>query len=125
MDRPEHTWDAFICHAREDKEPFVRELAVRLSRHVQVWYDEFSLKVGDSLRREIDRGLAQSRYGVVVLSPRFFEKEWPQSELDALRALQAEGQSAILPVWLDVLPTDVVYSREAGTKPPMPPCGRQ
>ena len=45
-------YDAFICHASEDKDGFVRPLAERLVRdHVEVWYDEFSLTVGDSLRQ--------------------------------------------------------------------------
>lgn len=70
------TWDAFICHASEDKESFVRPLAEELSRRgLRIWYDEFTLKVGDSLRKSIDRGLAESDYGIVVLSPNFFQKK--------------------------------------------------
>ena len=61
----------------------MRPLAERLlAEHVEVWYDEFSLSVGDSLRRSIDRGLSQSRFGIVVLSPSFFAKQWPAWELD-------------------------------------------
>ena len=49
--------DVFICHASEDKDAFVRALAEALrSHHVEVWYDEFALDVGDSLREAIDRG---------------------------------------------------------------------
>ena len=96
-------WDAFICHASEDKEPFVRELANKLTGEgVNVWYDEFTLKVGDSLRRSIDKGLAKSRYGIVVLSTSFFNKEWPQRELDGLAVRERHGTKVILPVWLDV-----------------------
>jgi hypothetical protein len=48
----------FISHASEDKEDFVRPLAETLQQlGVKVWYDEFTLKVGDSLRRKIDSGL--------------------------------------------------------------------
>jgi hypothetical protein len=47
-------------------------------------FDEFTLSVGDRLRRSIDRGLANCRYGIVILSPMFFGKEWPQRELDGL-----------------------------------------
>ena len=65
-------FDAFICHANEDKDDFVRPLAEALkSHHLKVWYDEFALDVGDSLREAIDRGLTESRYGIVVLSPSF------------------------------------------------------
>lgn len=97
------SWDVFICHASEDKEPFVRELAEALrAEGVRVWYDEFTLKLGDSLRRSIDRGLAYSSYGVVVLSPHFFAKEWPQRELDGLTAREIEGRKVILPIWHNI-----------------------
>lgn len=59
-------YDVFVSHAREDKDAFVRPLAERLREaHIEVWYDEFSLNVGDRLRRSIDRGLAQARFGVL------------------------------------------------------------
>lgn len=65
--------DVFICHASEDKDAVARPLAEALrERHIDVWYDEFSMKVGDSLREAIDRGLANCRYGIVVVSPAFF-----------------------------------------------------
>jgi len=95
-------WDVFICHASEDKESFVRTLAKALQRHCSVWYDEFSLTLGDRLRRKIDEGLARSRFGVVILSPNFFAKDWPQDELDGLVAREQNGRKVILPVWLDI-----------------------
>lgn len=98
-------WDVFICHASEDKESLVGPLA-RLLREsgLTVWYDEFTLKIGDSLRRKIDEGLANSRYGIVVLSKHFFTKNWPQQELDGLvsRELAASGTKVILPVWHNI-----------------------
>jgi len=96
-------WDLFICHASEDKDDFVRPLAERLvSAGLKVWYDDFTLKVGDSLRRSIDEGLSKSRFGVVILSPSFFKKEWPQKELDGLVAKESDGPNVILPVWHNV-----------------------
>ena len=94
-------YDVFICHASEDKEAFVRPLAEALrSHHLEVWYDEFTLELGDSLREAIDRGLATSAYGVVVLSPSFFRKRWPQRELSGLVAREtSEDRGMILPVW--------------------------
>jgi hypothetical protein len=68
-------WDIFICHASEDKEEIVRPMAkALLDEGLRVWYDEFTLTLGDHLRRSIDKGLALSRYGLVVLSPNFFAK---------------------------------------------------
>jgi hypothetical protein len=99
----EPLWDVFISHASEDKEPFVQALADRLVKaDVRVWLDTFVLKLGDSLRRSIERGLSSSRFGVVVLSPRFFAKEWPQKELDGMAALEVDSRKVILPIWHDV-----------------------
>jgi hypothetical protein len=76
-------FDLFICHASEDKKSFVRPLAKALREHnVEVWFDEFALKIGHSIRRSLDKGLSQSRFGVVA----FFAKQWSQHELDGLAA---------------------------------------
>ncbi|MBK7595719.1 MAG: toll/interleukin-1 receptor domain-containing protein [Gemmatimonadetes bacterium] len=93
--------DVFICHASQDKDAVVRPLARELvANHVAVWYDEFELLLGDSLREKIDGGLSESRYGIVVLSPAFFARRWPQSELDGLFARESmEGERVILPIW--------------------------
>ncbi|PYR64623.1 MAG: DUF1883 domain-containing protein, partial [Acidobacteria bacterium] len=69
--------------------------------------DELSLTVGDSLRRKIDEGLANSRYGIVVLSKAFFAKDWPQRELDGLVSLEIGGRKVILPIWHGVTKADV------------------
>lgn len=94
-------YDVFISHASEDKDGFVRDLAHALNeQRLQVWYDEFSLTVGDSVRRSIDHGLTRSRFGVVVLSSSFFAKQWTEWELDGLviRHLQGGG-NVVLPIW--------------------------
>jgi hypothetical protein len=95
------SWDFFICHATEDKEEVARPLANALTlRGFHVWYDEFSLTLGDSLRRKIDYGLAKSRFGIVILSPNFFAKEWPKKELDALVGREVQSKKKIiLPIW--------------------------
>ena len=96
-------YDAFICHASEDKSSFVDALARGLrDRGIKAWYDDFVLRIGDSLRREIDEGLAQSRFGIVVLSKSFFLKDWPQKELDGLDSLEVNGRKVILPIWHDL-----------------------
>jgi TIR domain len=102
-EHPSSEWDAFISHASEDKEQFARPLAGHLQQHgLRIWFDEFTLTVGDSLRRSIDRGLAKSRFGIVVISPNFLHKEWPQRELDGLVAREIEGVKVILPVWHNI-----------------------
>lgn len=96
----EVNYDVFISHASEDKDTFVKPLVEALqSNGYKVWYDEFTLKVGDSLRRSIDNGLINSRYGIVVLSSAFFAKNWTQYELDGLVTREMEGHKVILPIW--------------------------
>jgi hypothetical protein len=106
---PPARFDAFISHATEDKEALVRPLADALiSAGHRIWYDEFQLKVGDSLRRSIDRGLVASRFGIVILSPSFFAKQWPQYELDGLVSKEMDGGKVILPIWHKVSKAEVM-----------------
>ena len=96
-------WDIFISHASEDKKGFVEPFAKQLKRHgYKVWYDKFCLKAGDSIRRSIETGLLNSKYGIVVLSNNFFKKDWPQREIDSLFALESLQKSKIIPIWLDI-----------------------
>src|SRR5262245_48483624 len=102
-------YDVFISHASEDKVEVALPLALRLRQlGLRVWLDEFELTLGDSLRRKIDYGLAQSRYGVVILSPAFFSKEWPQKELDGLVARESGRDKVILPLWHHVGVAEIV-----------------
>jgi hypothetical protein len=103
-------YDVFICHASEDKDDFVRPLAEKLRQHhIDVWYDEFSLTIGDSLTQKIDEGLSKSRYGIVVLSPNFFNKPWAKRELSGLTSREMiEGKDLILPIWHRVGAQDVM-----------------
>ena len=99
----EPIWDLFISHASEDKESVARPLKELLERNkLKAWLDENELTLGDSLRRKIEHGLANSSHGVVILSKSFFEKEWPQRELDGLTALEVQRGKVILPVWHEV-----------------------
>jgi hypothetical protein len=76
---------------------------------VTVWFDEAVLRLGDSLRRKIDDGLARCNYGVIVISPNFLSKEWPQRELDGLAAREvANGKTIIMPIWHDIDEATVV-----------------
>lgn len=102
-------YDAFICHVSEDKDDVARPLANRLrEKRVEVWYDEFSLAAGMSLRQSIDLGLAKSRFGIVVLSPRFFGKSWSEWELNGLVQRHLAGRrDVIIPIWHGVDVDDV------------------
>lgn len=100
--------DVFLSYASEDRESVARPLATILRDFgLRVWYDEIELRVGDSLRREIDGGLKRCRFGVVILSESFFGKHYPESELSGLDQREQDGGKVILPIWHDVDVADV------------------
>ncbi|MFJ9693272.1 toll/interleukin-1 receptor domain-containing protein [Kitasatospora sp. NPDC101183] len=98
MSGQQHT--LFISHASEDKEELARPLAVALEQlGLRVWYDEFSLSLGDSLSASIDKGLQESEYGLIILSPSFLKKPWPEYEFRSLLTLEMGHSKRILPLW--------------------------
>jgi hypothetical protein len=117
-DGDSRVYDVFISHASEDKDSVVRPLANALQGYgLDVWYDEFELSIGASLRRTIDRGIANSRFGVVVLSAPFFGKGWTNYELDGLATRSVNGDQVLLPVWHGVTKQQVMdYSASLADK---------
>ena len=111
-------YDVFISHAGEDKDSVVRPLAQALrDGGLRVWYDEFELRLGDSLRRKIDSGLANSRFGIVVLSRSFFRKDWPNYELDGLVTRAVSGEQVMLPIWHEITKQELIeYSPSLADK---------
>lgn len=102
-------YDVFISHASEDKDSFARPFAEHLkSLGVNVWYDEFSLKWGDSLRKKIDKGLASSKFGIVVISRDFIQKDWTEYEFNGLVAKEINGSGRILPIWHNITKSEVI-----------------
>lgn len=83
--------DVFLCHAWDDRKGAAKELHDRLeSVGVSVWFSEKDVALGAPLLREIDRGLAKSRVGIVLVTPallRRLENEGiADKELSALLA---------------------------------------
>jgi hypothetical protein len=103
------TYDVFISHASEDKDSIVRSLALAPTEvGLKVWYDEFTLCIGDSLRQKIDKGLANSRVGLVVLSPSFVSKGWTNYELDGIITRTVSGEQILLPIWHNITKQEVI-----------------
>lgn len=95
---------AFISHDSRDKE-VARRLAVELSKvYCSVWFDEFSLKVGDRLRESIENGLKNCQRCIVLLSPNFLSNTgWTREEFDAVFSREIiHKQDVILPIWLNI-----------------------
>jgi hypothetical protein len=96
---------AFISHDSGDKDGFVRKLAIEMSKLMcPVWYDEFSLKVGDSLRENIEKVLKETHKCIVVLSPNFLGNEgWGKAEFDSIFTREIlEKENVLLPIWHEV-----------------------
>jgi hypothetical protein len=112
------THDVFISHASEDKDDFVRPLANALiEKGLNVWYDEMTLRIGDSLRQKIDKGLANSRVGLVILSPSFISKGWTNYEPDGIVTRTVSGEQVLLPIWHNITKQQVVdYSPSLADK---------
>ncbi len=72
--------DVFLCHAWDDRQEAAKELHdLLVSRGVSVWFSEKDVGLGVPLMRAIDKGLANSRVGIVLVTPAL------------LRRLPAEG----------------------------------
>ena len=117
-DDHEKEYDVFISHASEDKDEVARPLAEALrSNGLSVWYDEFELRIGDSLRRKIDKGIANSNFGIIVISRDFISKGWTNYELDGLITRAVNGEQTMLPVWHNVTKREVInYSPSLADK---------
>ncbi|WP_456655818.1 toll/interleukin-1 receptor domain-containing protein [Bradyrhizobium sp. JR3.5] len=62
--------DIFLCHAWDDRQGSAKQLHDLLeARGVKVWFSEKDVALGTSLLREIDKGLAKSRIGIVLVTP--------------------------------------------------------
>lgn len=67
--------DVFLCHAWDDRKSEAKELHDLLeSKGVTVWFSEKDVLLGSSLLREIDKGLAKSRVGIVLVTPSFLKR---------------------------------------------------
>ncbi len=92
--------DVFICHAGPDKAAIVSPLIDALdSAGVTSWFDANEIFWGDSLTGKISEGLRTSRYVVVLLSPSFLGRAWPERELNATLGSEAHsGRNRVLPL---------------------------
>ena len=96
-------WDVFISYASEDKIEFVKPLAKKLrDRGVKVWYDDFEIKLGDSISKSIDKGLINSNFCLLILSKKFLSKDWTDYELKSIINKEVNGKKVILPIWHNI-----------------------
>ena len=89
----------FLCHASVDK-PFVEKLANDLKgAGVNVWFDQWNIRVGESITWKIDEGIRENEYLSIVMSPESVNSEWVKTELGAAWNKQmATRKIVVLPV---------------------------
>jgi len=86
----------FLSHSKIDK-PFVEKLAKDLKNcGVNVWYDNWEIKVGDSITRRIEDGIHANEFFGVVLSPEALNSEWVKTELSAAWTKQINNRKIII-----------------------------
>lgn len=95
-----YEYDVFVSHANDNKQAFVDSLSAELNRlGIKVWYDSSVLDWGDDWKAKIEEGLTKSRFGIVVLSPQFIDREWTTKELQRLLNRQNERhEKVVLPL---------------------------
>ena len=101
---------AFISHDSRDKDLIARPTAIGLSsRLCTVWYDEYSLKIGDSLRESIEKGIKDAKKCVVILTPNFLTNPgWGKKEFNSIFTREMiMDERIVLPIWFNVTKEEV------------------
>lgn len=90
--------DVFLCHAWEDRKTSAKNLCDYLTENgTSVWFSENDIPLGSNLLREIDKGLAKCRVGIVFVTPSFLKRIQGNGVADKeLSALLA--QDTLLPI---------------------------
>lgn len=67
--------DIFLCHAWEDRKTTAKNLTnLLVGNGTSVWFSENEVLLGTNLLREIDKGLAASRVGIVLVTTSFLKR---------------------------------------------------
>jgi hypothetical protein len=101
---------AFISHDSRDKDLIARKLAERLSsRLCIVWYDEYSLKIGDSLRESIESGIKDVKKCILILTKNYLNNPgWGKKEFNSIFTREMIlNEKIVLPIWYGVTKEEV------------------
>lgn len=93
-------YDVFISHANRDKVDYVDELYLTLRKlGVRIFYDSEVISWGDNWKQAILNGTEKSEFAIIVISEKFFDREWTERELEELLKRQnTSGQKIVLPL---------------------------
>ena len=99
----------FISYDSRDRD-IARTIAINLNKMLcPVWYDEFSLQLGDNLRESIEKGLKECHKCILILSTHFFSNRgWTKREFDSIFTRETlEEKKLVLPVWHNITKQEV------------------
>ena len=93
-------YDVFVSHAHANKESIAAKLQASFKKlGISVFYDTDSIEWGDDWAQKIKDGLANSRFGVIIISKDFYDRTWTEKELKSLLVRQNDnGENVILPI---------------------------
>ena len=93
-------YDVFVSHAHTDKESIAAKLQASFKKlGISVFYDTDSIEWGDDWAQKIKDGLANCRFGVIIISKDFYDRTWTEKELKSLLVRQNDsGENIILPI---------------------------
>ena len=101
---------AFISHDSRDKELIAKRLADGLnSRICMVWYDEYTLKIGDSLRESIEKGIKEAKKCILILTKNYLTNPgWGKKEFNSIFTREMiMNERIVLPIWHNVTKEEV------------------
>lgn len=101
---------AFVSHDSRDKDIIAKPIVQGLTKNgCHVWYDEYSLNIGDSLRESIEKGIKEAKKCILILTPNFLKNPgWTKTEFNSIFTKDIiNNSSSILPIWHNVSKEDV------------------
>lgn len=103
-------YDLFLSHANKDKLPYVNELYKELSKlGISIFFDKECIDWGDKWKEQILNGTASSEFAIIVISEKFFGREWTEKELQEFLFRQNDSkQKIVLPLLFNVTPEQVI-----------------
>jgi hypothetical protein len=101
--------DVFLSYASEDEAAVARPLYEALTAAgLKVWFAPITMQIGDDQRREIDHGIATSRFSIVILSKHYLSKGWTNYELNGLIIKNVGGNQRLLPIWHEISKQEII-----------------
>ena len=99
---PEYKYDVFISYAHEDQK-FAKKLAEALrGNRVDVWFDDFEILPGDNIPIKVGKGIDQSRKMILIATPIYFKKKYPEGEFSTKLDEDPNGQNrSLIPLVLE------------------------